>query len=131
MIGGLSADGPSRVQANASTSTAIWTPTTGAWDTGPALLKAHMAHAAVASPSNEISVIGGSTSASEKRAFAPFSADVEAVGDKTTTPRAPMAIARAYHTANLLQDGKVMVIGGTESGGNLSRSLRSMTPKKI
>ena len=78
MIGGLSMDGPAHGQANALVLTLIWTPKTGAWDAGPSLLKARVAHASVVLPSSEILVIGGSMSAYDGRAFAPFLADVEA-----------------------------------------------------
>lgn len=130
MIGGLSLEGPARGQANALILTLIWTPSTGAWDEGPSLLKARVAHASVALPSGEILVIGGSTSAYSGRAFAPFLTEVEAVGVKTTTQRKPLAIARAYHTASLLPDGRVMVIGGTESGGQPLASVEIYDPQK-
>ena len=41
-----------------------------------------------------------------------------------------MAIARAYHTATLLRDGRVMVVGGTESGGKPLASVEIYDPKK-
>jgi hypothetical protein len=130
MIGGLSSDGPPRTQANALALTLFWTPATGVWTEGPSLLKARMAHAAVALPSNEVLVIGGSTSASAGRAFGPFLADAEVVGENTTTARKPMAVARAYHTASLLKDGRVMVIGGTESGGKPLASVEIYDPRQ-
>ena len=130
MIGGLSMDGPPHGQANALVLTLIWTPKTGAWNAGPSLLKARVAHASVVLPSNEILVIGGSMSAYDGRAFAPFLADVEAVGLNTTTQRKPLAVARAYHTASLLPDGRVMVIGGAESGGRPLASVEIYDPQK-
>lgn len=130
MVGGLDTDASSRRQENALGSTTIWNPGGNVWEAGPSLLTPRVAHAAVSLPSNEVLVTGGSSSAYEGRAFAPFLASVELIGDKTTTPRAPMAVPRAYHTASLLQNGRVMVTGGMDSDGKPLASVEVFDPRQ-
>jgi Kelch motif/Galactose oxidase, central domain len=109
--GGLDVLG-NRGQQTALASTTVWDAARDVWEAGPGLLAPRFAHAAVAMPGGGVLVTGGSTAADQDEPFGPLLATVELLEDKTTTTRAPMRMPRAHHTATLLKDGRVMVIGG-------------------
>jgi uncharacterized phage protein gp47/JayE len=47
---------------------------------------------------------------------------------KLWTAAAPMSVARAYHTATTLDDGRVLVVGGVDADGNSLASAEIYTP---
>ena len=110
--GGLDAYSNRYGQQTALSSVTLWRPKQSTWEAGPGLLGPRFAHAAVALPGGDVLVIGGAATADRDEPFGTFLATVERLGDKTTTTRAPMAFARVRHTATVLPDGRVMVIGG-------------------
>src|SRR6185295_1200335 len=111
-VGGL-VQGNGSTQITALSSTVVWHPKSNIWEQGAGLLGPRFAHAAVALPDGDVLVIGGTATADRADdPFGPFLATVERLGDKTTTARASMKRARVRHTATLLPDGRVMVIGG-------------------
>jgi hypothetical protein len=110
--GGLDTIGTRRNQQTALASTTVWKAGQDVWEAGPGLLAPRFAHAAVALPTDDVLVIGGAAAADQDEPFGPLLATVELLGEKTTIARAPMSTARVHHTATLLKDGRVMVIGG-------------------
>jgi N-acetylneuraminic acid mutarotase len=110
--GGLDTVGSRRGQQTALASTTVWRAGQDVWEAGPGLLAPRFAHAAVALPTDDVLVIGGASSADQDEPFGPLLATVELLGEKTTIERAPISAARIHHTATLLKDGRVMVIGG-------------------
>jgi len=110
--GGLDTVGNRRNQQTALASTTVWRADQNVWEAGPGLLAPRFAHAAVALPTDDVLVIGGASSADQDEPFGPLLATVELLGEKTTIARASMSTARVRHTATLLKDGRVMVIGG-------------------
>ena len=67
-------------------------------------------------------------SAYDGRAFAPFLADVEAVGLNTATTQTAGRRARLPHGESATRQGRVMVIGGRR--GEPLASLKSTTLEK-
>jgi hypothetical protein len=111
-VGGLDTYGNRNSQQTALSSVTLWRPKTGSWETSPGLLGPRFAHEAIALPDGDVLVIGGTATADRDEPFGPFLATVELLGEKTTTARASMRLARVGHTATLLSDGRVMVVGG-------------------
>jgi N-acetylneuraminic acid mutarotase len=121
--GGLDTYGNRWNQQTALSSVTVWRLEQNIWEAGPGLLAPRFAHAAVALPNGEVLVIGGTSTANQDEPFGPFLASVERLNEKTTTAQAPMQFARVRHTATVLNDGRVMVIGGM---GNSRDALASV-----
>jgi hypothetical protein len=110
--GGIDASDSHYGQQTALSSVTFWHGKQNVWESGPSLLGPRFAHAAVALANGDVLVIGGAPTADRDEPFGPFLATVERLDDKTTAQRAPMQFARVRHTATVLPDGHVMVIGG-------------------
>jgi hypothetical protein len=129
LVGGLeTADGSDRPQ-NAVASVSLWNAKLDAWSVGPSLLTPRVAHAAALLLSDEVLIVGGASTAHRGRAFGPLLSNVELVSDKTTSTRASMTAARAYHTATTLADGRVLVIGGVDENGQALASTELYDPR--
>jgi hypothetical protein len=72
-------------------------------------------HTATRLPSGNVVAIGGTTSAAVEE-YAPNAGD-PALGVWTTAPVAALLEPRRRHAAALLLDGRVLVVGGEDSGG--------------
>lgn len=109
--------GPNCCNLTPLASAEIYDPKTGAWTTTGSLQQARSFHTATVLPDGRVLVAGGFTAADppDVTGNAQTTASTElydpATGRWTTT--APMREARAWHTATLLETGKVLVVGGT------------------
>ena len=96
----------------------LYDPGSGAWTPTGSLISARFGGSATLLPSGEVLVAGGSihndgatVSISEAELYNPASG--------TWTATASMANARDGHTATLLPNGEVLVVGGYNTDGNL------------
>ena len=110
IVGGKDSEG-------AQTSVAINDPRTGETTAMSfSLREARAWHTATMLPDGRVLVIGGK--GLEDKIVQ--SAELIDVGTQTSevVPTAPYAFGRAYHTATLLTDGKVLIVGGVSARGN-------------
>jgi len=123
LVGGIASEGSRQAQENALGTTTVWKPQVDVWEQGLSLIAPRIAHAVVRIAPNDLLVIGGASSAQFGQAYGPLLASIELIGDKTTSKRRPLSVPRAYHTAQLLTDGRVMVAGGLDDQGKALASV--------
>lgn len=110
VVGGRGTDGLSTLS-----SCELYTPKKNAWTPCAPLTVARSHHAAVLLPDGRVLVTGGTTHESvdgQNRFVALASAELYDPAKNKWTAAAPMADARNGHTATLLGDGTVLVVGG-------------------
>ncbi|MEO6795518.1 MAG: kelch repeat-containing protein [Candidatus Dormibacter sp.] len=92
-------------------STELFDPKTGRWQAGAALDAARVDQTATLLLNGRVLVAGGFDRLdARERSLA--TAEIFDPGRNRWTPAAPMAVTRARHTATLLADGRVLVVGG-------------------
>jgi MYXO-CTERM domain-containing protein len=92
-----------------------YTPASNSWASIGPLLVGREYHTSTLLPSGQVLVLGG-TGKDANFVDSPLSAaELYAPTTGTSVISAPMPISRSHHTATLLADGKVLVIGGTSS----------------
>ena len=128
-VGGLDVPLANRVQQPALASTASWRAATGRWENGPSLLSPRLWHAAVAMPTDEVLLIGGSAAATADEPFGALLTSVELLGENTSVQKAPLRTGRVHHTATRLSDGRVLVTGGTGDAGAPLASTEIYDPR--
>lgn len=102
---------------------AIYNPATGLWTTTGSMGTARYWHTATLLNDGKVLVVGGSNDTNNS-ANSINSAEVFDPAKNTWANVAAMATARAYHTATLLNTGKVLVTGGQNSAnGTLADAL--------
>ncbi len=90
----------------------IYTPGTDTWTSTPLMNYAHSAHTSTLLPDGRVLVTGGDPNI----AFSGFTSHTAEIYDpvlNTWTPAASMAEPRSRHAAVLLDDGRVVVAGGS------------------
>lgn len=104
-------------------STEIYDYKTGTWTTTAPMASPRFAHRAVQLSDGRVLVSGGNSAYPEESALA----SVEIYDPQTGKWRetAPMATARKNHAAVTLQDGRVLVAGGSSGPFNANRQLDS------
>jgi hypothetical protein len=107
-------------------STALYDPLRRAWTPGPPL-EARALHTATLLPSGRVLVTGGTYFVPVPDVGTQFLASAQVYDPVTGTwlAAAPMATARAGHTATLLPSGRVLVTGGETRDGATYRALGS------
>ncbi|MGC8635074.1 MAG: kelch repeat-containing protein [Candidatus Limnocylindrales bacterium] len=91
-------------------STEIFDPGTDSWSFGPSMTMRRSVFAGVRLADGRVLVVGGGTTTSSGPATR--SAEIFDPAADRWTATAPMYAARAYPTATLLPDGRVLVVGG-------------------
>jgi N-acetylneuraminic acid mutarotase len=91
-------------------SSEIYDPGSGSWSPGPSMTTRRSVFAGVRLADGRVLVVGGGTTASAGPATR--SAEIFDPAADRWTATAPMHAARAYPTATLLPDGRVLVVGG-------------------
>ncbi|TPW20814.1 MAG: fibronectin type III domain-containing protein, partial [Elusimicrobia bacterium] len=115
VVGGLNA-------ANGVLSTTrFFDPTTLAWSAGGALNFARHSHTATLLRDGRVIVIGGNDGANEIALAEIYNPATDAWSRVTTLGGNDLSIPRQNHTAALLPDGKIMIVGGfTALGGAIT-----------
>ena len=97
-----------------TTAADLYDPVSATWSSVAPMGTQRSSHAATLLADGRVLVTGGSTlSASAAKGYVNnVSAEIYDPATNTWTPTAPMTVARAHHTATLLPDGTVLVVGG-------------------
>jgi hypothetical protein len=92
----------------------LFDPLNGTWTSMAPMNAMRSSHTATLLPDGRVLVVGGSTvsTAAAKGYVNNTSAEIYDPAANTWTLAAPMTAARSHHTATLLPDGKVLVVGG-------------------
>lgn len=88
----------------------LFDPKTNRWAPAASMSTPRVEHTATLLPNGQVLVAGGRTSVESPEALA--SAEIYDPGINRWLPGPPMHAARARHTATLLKNGKVLVVGG-------------------
>ena len=107
IVGGVKSDG-------GTAAADLFDPVTATWTSVAPMATMRSSHAATLLPDGRVLVTGGSTvSTSAAKGYVNnASAEIYDPVANTWTPTPPMSAARSHHTATLLPDGKVLVVGG-------------------
>jgi len=114
VIGGFNVNGGPLSSAE------LYDPATGAWAPVRSMAQGRAWHTVTQLPNGKVLVIGGSIGTTESAAYALDSAEIYDPATNRWSAAAPMTFKRFHHTATLLPNGKVLVIGGTTSAGGHS-----------
>ncbi len=117
-------------QPNAHTALSIWDPQTAQWQGAPQLRQAHIFHTASRMVSGEVLVVGGYGDPLLGPAQVAPSTAVEQFADGVVTQLPELAVARARHSATVLRDGSLMVIGGLGAQEQALASVELWDPAK-
>ena len=98
----------------------ITDPLTNAWSTASQMRTKRYGHAAVRLADGTVLVTGGYGSNAYGDATCLEDAELYDPATNSWEPVAAMAGSRAYHTASLLRDGRMLVAGGSSSAGRVS-----------
>ncbi|MCE2948457.1 MAG: kelch repeat-containing protein [bacterium] len=130
--------------------TSIWNVTRGEWEAGPDLGQSRLRHTATQLTDGSVLLVGGITDpalAADPVADArgsggadasrrsdpnpvvePVLASVERLQGDRVQVLPPLSVARAGHTATLLADGSVLVVGGRDASGMALDSVERWNP---
>ncbi len=119
--------------------TAIWNVTRWEWETGPDLNGSRLRHTATRLADGSVLLVGGISDpalaadpvadarssggggaprpSASNPVIEPVLASVERVQGDRVQVLPPLSVARAGHTATLLADGSVLVVGGRDASG--------------
>jgi Kelch motif/Galactose oxidase, central domain len=105
-------------------------PKTGVFSATGSMANARGSHTGTLLPDGKVLIAGGGP-ASWIGGFPPFLAAVELYDPKTGTFAAtgPMSTRRESHTATLLPDGRVLIVGGEDSVGDAVATAELYDPK--
>ena len=102
----------------------LYDPATNGWGAGGGLATARRSHTATLLGDGEVLVTGGQTYASGRGDFMLASTELYDPATDAWSSVGSMRIAREYHTATLLDNGNVLVVGG-QTGLSVSTPLAS------
>jgi hypothetical protein len=100
---------------NALATAELYDPSTGSWTATGNVTQARAYHTATLLRDGKVLVVGGSGNGSGYDALT--TAELYDPGSRSWTATGGLNEARTYHTATLLSDGRVLVVGGLDSGG--------------
>ncbi|MBN1207018.1 MAG: hypothetical protein JXB05_19190 [Myxococcaceae bacterium] len=107
-------------------SAALFNPATHTWAATGNLSTPRFHHSATLLPDGRVLVVGGADSEYGGNVLA--QPEIYDPQSGLWTPTAPPSTARSHHTATLLNEGKVLVTGGTNGGGALQASAEVYDP---
>jgi Kelch motif len=99
-------------QHTAHTALSIWDPHSAKWQSAPPLRQAHIFHTSNRMPDGEVMVVGGYGDPLLGPEHAAPSKTVEKFADGVVSQMPDLSVARARHSATVMPDGSLMVIGG-------------------
>lgn len=130
--------------------TSIWNVTLGEWEAGPDLGQSRLRHTATRLTDGSVLLVGGisdpalatdpepgvrssggggvTQTLAPNAVVEPVLASVERFHGDRVQVLAPLSVARAGHTATLLADGSVLVVGGRDASGMALDSVERWNP---
>ena len=90
---------------------ALWDASTLAWQAAPKLIQSRVHHTASLMPDGSVFFLGGFADPLSAPSLAPLDS-TESLSQGTVFPLNPMLLARGKHSATVLADGSMLVIGG-------------------
>lgn len=106
----------------------LYSPDTGSWSPAKPLIQGRMCHTATLLPNGKVLVAGGYDDYYLSGSYEIATAELYDPVTGDWSPTGLLSQARAYHTATLLPNGKVLVVGGQGVGGNLLASAELYDP---
>jgi hypothetical protein len=97
----------------------LYDPRTGTWSSAGSLPTPSWGHTATLLPDGRVLVVGGSTS-DGYHLGSTSSAELYDPQTNSWSAAASMGTPRSFHTATLLPDGRVLVVGGVEASNEVS-----------
>ncbi|MEZ4441556.1 MAG: kelch repeat-containing protein [Polyangiaceae bacterium] len=113
--------GGENLAGTALATTELFDPATDQWTAGPPLTTPHVNHAAVKLADGRVAIMGSGETSNNGLPTGTGVSDVVDVFDPTTnsiTAGPTLLHARGHHQAVRLDDGRVLVAGGTAEGGD-------------
>jgi N-acetylneuraminic acid mutarotase len=105
----------------AENSAVLWDPATNAWTPAAPMAAARIRQTATLLQDGKVLIVGGTNSGSGQAPAAYLSsAEVYDAGSNSWAPAGEMANARSGHTATLLPNAHVLVVGGSDAEGTLA-----------
>jgi len=126
--GQVLAVGGGRNEDEVSNTAELYDPTTGKWSSAGSMRALRMKHIAARLPDGRVLIAGGSLDWQEDRVS--NSAEFYDPALRTWNAAPPMMIPHADHAAVLLEDGRLMVVGGTDGKGNAYSEVEGFGPEK-
>ena len=108
---------------NGLASAELYDPKTGTFSPTGSMTTARLNNTATLLQDGRVLIAGGTDSTYSTRTFA--SAELYDPKTGTFSPTGPMGAARSGQTATLLQDGRVLIAGGSSFNGGVSSALAS------
>jgi len=99
-------------QPSAHTALSIWDPRSAQWQSAPRLRQAHIFHTSSRMPGGEVFIVGGNGDPLVEDKQAAPTRVVEKFADGAVTQMPEMGVARARHSATVMPNGALMVMGG-------------------
>ena len=99
--------------------TELYDPSTGHWRLSASLTQSRVGHTATLLPNCKVLVVGGNSSTVPPSFGVTRSTELYDTDTGTTSNTGNLHLNRAWHTANLLQNGKVLVTGGWDGAAAL------------
>jgi Kelch motif/Galactose oxidase, central domain len=97
--------------------TAIWNPKTRGWESSPKIARSRIFHSANLLPNGGVLLVGGRGDPHLSLPQETALKTVEIIKAGSVVDTSPLDTARAKHTATLLNDGSVLVVGGVGTNG--------------
>lgn len=113
------------------TGLSLWNSTTSKWDTTPTLSDARFFHTATLLGDGSVLLAGGQQDQNSNQASIKILASVERYHLGEVEQHQPLRVARAKHTATLLNNHFVMVAGGVDHAGKAIASVEMANPSLV
>jgi serine/threonine protein kinase len=108
----------------------LYDPVLASWSSLPKMSVPRLHHTATLLADGRVLVVGGGTSRKSRASTA--SAEIYDPGTGRWMPTGSMSVGRSYHTATLLNDGRVLVVGGSSTyvgAGTVRASAEIFDPR--
>jgi Galactose oxidase, central domain len=136
--GAVATPAPSgQASQTASETASLYDPATDTYADAGSMAQGRVLHTATLLQDGKVLVVGGAgtafnldpTSTGQSSSAPIATAEVYDPGSGTFSPTGSLATARTFHTATLLQDGKVLIVGGSDAANKSLGSAELYDPQ--